>query len=371
MLSPIDDGEERVVVMTYGRGATALPADLPDRRTTLAAIAERAHVSIGTVSKVVNERAGVGDETRARVREVIAELGYITHAERQLSAAQLAEPTFELLVDPFDERNPYMFSFLGGATEASGDLGAALVTRRLDSISRMRPNDWARSLAAHHRAGVIEVTTRYSAGRERALRAVGLPMVLVDPIDFPRTTTMSIGATNWAGAYEATTHLLELGHTRIAYIGGPADAACDIARASGWAAAMGSAGHRVDADAVRRDSYSFEHGFAVATDLLRSLGRPTAIFAGADITAMGVLEAARRLGISVPDELSVVGFDDTVLARSSSPNLTTVHQPIADIGRTAVGALLRLARGESFATKRVELATHLVVRDSTAPPPRR
>lgn len=358
------------MVMTYGRGPMTSSADLPDRRTTLAAIAERAHVSIGTVSKVVNERAGVGDDTRARVREVIEQLGYVTHAERQLSASQLVEPTFELLVDPFDERNPYMFSFFGGATEAAGDLGAALVTRRLDSISRMRPNEWARSLASHHRAGVIEVTTRYSAGRERALRAVGLPMVLVDPIDFPRTTTMSIGATNWAGALEATTHLLERGHTRIAYIGGPADAACDIARASGWAAAMASAGHRVDVGAIKRDSYSFEHGFTVATSLLQSIARPTAIFAGADITAMGVLEAARRLGISVPAELSVVGFDDTVLARSSSPNLTTVHQPIADIGRTAVSALLRLARGESFATKRVELATHLVVRDSTAPPPR-
>jgi len=358
------------VVMTYGRGATALGDDLPDRRTTLAAIAQRAHVSIGTVSKVVNERAGVGEETRIRVRQVIEELGYVTHAERQLSAAQLAEPTFELLVDPFDERNPYMFSFLGGATEASGDLGAALVTRRLDSIARMRPNDWARSLASHHRAGVIEVTTRYSSGRERALRAVGIPMVLVDPIDFPRTATMSIGATNWAGAYEATMHLLDLGHVRIAYIGGPADAACDIARASGWAAAMGSAGHRVDPDTVARHSYSFEHGFTVASELLVRSDRPTAIFAGADITAMGVLEAARRLKLSVPDDLSVVGFDDTVLARSSSPNLTTVHQPIADIGRTAVGALLRLARGESFATKRVELATHLVVRDSTAPPRR-
>ena len=143
-----------------------------------------------------------------------------------------------------------------------------------------------------------------------------------------------------------------------------------MVRASGWAAAMGSAGHRVDLDSVRRDSYSFEHGFTVATELLRSLARPSAIFAGADITAMGVLEAARRLGLSVPRDLSVVGFDDTVLARSASPNLTTVHQPIADIGRTAVSALLRLARGESFATKRVELATHLIIRDSTAPPPR-
>lgn len=252
--------------------------------------------------------------------------------------------------------------------EAAGDLGAALVTRRIDMISPGRPNEWARTLAERSRAGVMEVTTRYSTARERALRAVGLPMVLVDPIDFPRTTTMSIGATNWAGAYAATQHLLELGHTRIAYIGGPVNASCDVARASGWAAAMNAAGRPADVATIRRDSYSFEHGLAIGTELLSVPRPPTAIFAGADITAMGVLEAARRLDIRVPEQLSVVGFDDTLLARSSSPNLTTVHQPIADIGRTAVSALLRLARGETFATKRVELATHLVVRDSTAPP---
>lgn len=340
-----------------------------NRRTTLSAIAQRAHVSVATVSKVVNERAGVGEETRERVKAVIADLGYTTHGERQLAAARLQEPTFELLIEPFDARNPYMFAFIEGAMEAAGQLEAALVTRRLDSIDAVRPTQWAKTLAEHSRAGVIEVTTRYSSARERALRAVGIPMVLVDPIDFPRTTTMSIGATNWAGALEATKHLLELGHTNIAYIGGPRDASCDLARASGWAAAMAEHGHRVDTEKVLRDAYSFEHGLAAGEALLSAPHRPTAIFAGADITAMGVLEAARRHQIRVPDDLSVVGFDDTVLARSASPNLTTVHQPITDIGRTAVSAAMRLARGETFATKRVELATHLVIRDSTAPPP--
>ncbi|MBB2976928.1 LacI family transcriptional regulator [Microbacterium endophyticum] len=346
------------------------PSDaLTGRRTTLSSIAERAHVSVATVSKVVNGRTGVGEETRQRVQNVIAELGYVTHGERQLSASRLAEPTFELLVEPFDERNPYMFALLGGAMEAAGDLGAALVTRRLDLLGDPSPVAWARTLAERSRAGVIEVTTRYSAAREKALRAVGLPMVLVDPIDFPRTATMSIGATNWAGAYAATEHLLELGHTRIAYIGGHPNAACDVARVSGWSAAMGAAGRRVNVETVPRHSYTFEHGLTAGGELLDAPHRPTAIFAGSDISAMGVMEAARRRGIRVPEELSVVGFDDTVLARSSAPNLTTVHQPIADIGRTAVNALLRLARGETFATKRVELATHLVVRDSTAPPP--
>jgi LacI family transcriptional regulator len=131
---------------------------------------------------------------------------------------------------------------------------------------------------------------------------------------------------------------------------------------------MSESGYRVDLDQVPRQAYSFEHGLEAGTTLLRRPNRPTAIFAGSDVSAMGVLEAARRLGIGVPDQLSVVGFDDTILARTSTPPLTTVHQPIADIGRTAVSTLLRLSAGETQATKRVELATHLVVRASTAPP---
>lgn len=338
------------------------------RRTTLAAVAEQAHVSIATVSKVVNERPGVGEETRVRVRAILQDIGYRTHAERQVTAQHLIEPTLELLVEPFDELNPYMFAFLAGATEAAGDLGAALVTRRLDLIPETTPARWARSLIERGRIGVIEVTAHYSAAREGALRAVGLPMVLVDPIDFPRTTTVSLGATNWAGAFAATQHLLELGHRRIAYIGGPLGAACDIARASGWAAAMAGAGLPADQEVVSRRAYSFEHGLHAGGDLLDAAEPPTAIFAGSDVTAMGVIEAARLRGIRVPEDLSVVGFDDTVLATSSAPNLTTVHQPVSDLGRTAVSSLLRLARGETFVTKRIELATHLVVRQSTAKP---
>jgi LacI family transcriptional regulator len=120
---------------------------------------------------------------------------------------------------------------------------------------------------------------------------------------------------------------------------------------------------------VPRGAYTFEHGLESALALLSSGNPPTAIFAGSDISAMGVLEAARQLGMTVPDRLSVVGFDDTIVARTSTPPLTTVHQPIADIGRAAVGALLRLSNGENLATKRVELSTHLVVRSSTAPRP--
>jgi LacI family transcriptional regulator len=339
------------------------------RKVTLRDVADAAHVSLATASKVLNQRAGVGSGTRERVQRVATDLGFVALAERQHAARQAGEATIEVLVEPEDVSNPYLALFLGGAIEVASSLDIGLLIRSIESAATRTPTAWATKLARSGRWGVIEVTSAYSASRERALRAAGLAMVLVDPIDSPRTTTYSIGATNWAGAYEATKHLLDLGHRRIDYIGGPPKASCDSIRAHGWAAAMAEAGIRVDMEGVPRRAYSFDHGLQAATELLTSSNPPTAIFAGSDASAMGVLEAARRLGITVPDELSVVGFDDTVLARASAPPLTTVHQPIADIGRAAVRTVLRLSSGENLTTKRVELATHLTVRSSTAKRP--
>jgi LacI family transcriptional regulator len=216
--------------------------------------------------------------------------------------------------------------------------------------------------------GVIEVTARYSKARADALRIVGLPLVLVDPLDEPRTSVYNIGATNWAGGVEATRHLLELGHRRIAYIGGPPSIACNIARQHGYMAALHQSDVAYDPSLVLHGSFTFEHGLDAAMQFLSRRQRPTAIFAASDLAALGVLEAARRLRISVPDQLSLVGFDNTGVAASSAPPLTTVHQPILLIGEAAVRTLIRLASGDQ-APKRIELATNLVVRASTAAVP--
>ncbi|MFJ4998508.1 LacI family DNA-binding transcriptional regulator [Microbacterium sp. NPDC088619] len=343
--------------------------DRAARKLTLRDVADAANVSLATASKVLNNRTGVGADTRDRVNQIAQDLGFVALTERQHAARQAGEATIEVLVEPDDVSNPYLALLLGGAIEVASSLDIGLLIRSIESAKARTPTAWATMLARSGRIGVIEVTSAYSAARERALRAAGLTMVLIDPIDSPRTTTYSIGATNWAGAYEATKHLLDLGHRRIDYIGGPPKASCDTVRAHGWAAAMAEAGIRVDIEGVPRRAFSFDHGLAAATELLTSTNPPTAIFAGSDASAMGVLEAARRLGVTVPDELSVVGFDDTVLARASAPPLTTVHQPIADIGRAAVSTLLRVSSGEHLATKRVELSTHLEVRASTAQRP--
>lgn len=348
---------------------TTTPAapGLRPNRVTLARVAEEAGVSVATASKVINGRGGVGADTRATIEEIVERLGYVSVGERERPVRGKREPLIEVVVDSL--LNPYTLAFLSGAVSGAENAETAVVTRQLSAIAKQTPLKWAQRLARGGRLGVVEVTSEFSTERERALRSVGLPFVLVDPLEVPRMSLVSVGATNWAGGLDATRHLIELGHADIAYVGGPSGSACDVARTHGYQAAMQQSGLRIDLTEIMHGPFTFEHGLSAGLEVLSRSVRPTAIFAASDVTAMGVMEAARTLGISIPEQLSIVGFDDTLLAQTSSPRLTTVHQPVEEIGQTAVETVLKLARGEALPSKRVELATYLVIRDSTAPPP--
>jgi LacI family transcriptional regulator len=176
----------------------------------------------------------------------------------------------------------------------------------------------------------------------------------------------SVGSTNFAGGLAATRHLLDLGHRQVAYLGGPATVACNQARLHGYRGAMEAAGAPVADGYVRTGRFSYEHGIAGGAALLDLPQPPTAVFAGSDETALGVIEAARLRDLRIPDDLSVVGFDDTPVARLAAPPLTTVRQPLREMGAVAVRTALRLAAGEGVDSHHVELATELVVRQSTA-----
>lgn len=336
-------------------------------RITLARVAAQAGVSPATVSKVLNARAGVSDRTRRRVEELVSDLGYVAVAERQRPARGTAEPLLEVLVDSLD--SPYTWLLLNGVVAAAEEHDGGIVLGRVSGLADEAPLAWAQRLARTGRIGVLEASTSTSPEREAALRAVGLPLVVVDPMDEPPASVHSVGATNWAGGLLATRHLVELGHRRIAYVGGPAGSPCDVARENGYLAGLREGGVVPDPSLTTHGPFTFEHGLTAGLSVLDRRDRPTAVFAGCDLIAVGLLEASRRLGIAVPDELSVVGFDDSGLAASSAPPLTTVHQPIVEMGRAAVGTLFRLAAADVPPVHRVELATHLVVRSSTAPPP--
>ena len=195
-----------------------------------------------------------------------------------------------------------------------------------------------------------------------------MPLVVIDPLNMPHARFTSVGSTNFAGGMAATQHLLSLGHRRIAYIGGPASATCNQARMHGYRAAMEADGAPVPPGYVTTGRFfDYENGVAMGSELIDLPERPTAMFAFSDELALGAIEAARVRGLRIPEDLSVVGFDDTQLARMASPPLTTVRQPLREIGGVALRTALRLAAGEKIESHHVELATTLVVRGSTAP----
>lgn len=336
-----------------GRGAGSRP--------TLAQVATLAGVSIATVSKVLNERDDVSAATRSRVLRLLEESRYEPTARRRPAAHR---HRFALLFHDF--MNPYSAELISGITDV--DDADVLVGRIQDGGRATDGDRWLRRLLIAGYDGAILVTTDLLGRDVRALERARIPVVVIDPVHIPNPGVTSIGATNWAGGYAAAHHLIELGHRRIAYLGGPPGAVVNLARLHGFRAAAEQAGLAVERDLVVDGDFSFEAGLRIGADLLARDPRPTAVFAASDIAALGVLQAADAAGLAVPDDLSVVGFDDTYMARWATPPLTTVRAPLQDIGRLAVRTLRRLVDGEALETHHLELATELVVRRSTAPP---
>jgi DNA-binding LacI/PurR family transcriptional regulator len=214
------------------------------------------------------------------------------------------------------------------------------------------------------------VTVAQLSERERAqLRTKDIPFVVFDPTHELPDDVAFVGATNWSGGRSATRHLAGLGHRRIAMIAGPDRILFCRARFDGYRSALEAAGLPADPALVVRAELSQEGGHAAARELLSRPGRPTAVFACNDLQALGVYQAARRAGLRIPEDLSVVGFDDLPLTALTDPPLTTVHQPLAEMAVAATEIALALGRGERPSQVGVELATTLTVRESTAPPP--
>jgi LacI family transcriptional regulator len=339
--------------------------------TTLAGVAASAGVSIATVSKVFNGRADVAPETRARVQTLLQEHRYIGRGAESAGRTLAAQPTVELV---FHGRlSSYSMAILQGVLDAATEVGVAVAVsvrpRQRATASAVRPDAWVRGLAKAGRRAVIDVVDDVRQGDLAALSRVHLPLVVIDPLNLPSRELTSVGATNFAGGVAATEHLLSLGHRRIAYMGADPTFAYNQARMHGYRAALEAAGVDIPAEYVRTASSQFQAGVAGGTDLLNLPQRPTAIVAATDEIAAGVVEAARARTLRVPEDLSIVGFDDTEVARLLSPPLTTIRQPLREMGRVALRTALLLAGGEQLDSHHVELATELIARKSTAPPP--
>ena len=330
-------------------------------RVTLAELAGEAQVSLSTVSKVLNGRSDVASTTRARVEELLDRHGYRPRGGTR-SRSTLLELVFHEL------ESAWALEIVRGVERVARENGLSVVLT--ESGTRHAPGpEWVAGVLARRPAGVVLVFSDLALESRRQLESRSIPFAIIDPAGDPAPDVPSVGSANWSGGMMATRHLIDLGHRRIAAITGPEDMMCSLARIDGYRSAMNTAGLSIDPDLIRYGDFHVDGGRARALELLDRPDRPTAIFAGSDLQALGVLDAARQLGISVPDELSIVGYDDLPMARWSSPALTTVHQPLIEMAEEAARMVMRMREGQEPNNLRLDLATSLVVRDSTAPPP--
>ena len=336
-------------------------SDHVPRAITIAAIAEEAGVSVPTVSRVLNGRADVAPGTRERVERLLRESGYRRRGRRAEGAGLI-----DLVFNDLD--SPWAVEIIRGVEDAAHAAGVGTVVSAIHHQAGST-RQWLSNVRARASDGAVLVTTNLDPLLHAELRSLRIPAVVIDPAGVPDLEVPTIGSNNWAGGVSATEHLVALGHRRIAHVAGRSDLWCSRARLNGYRAELQAAGLPADPDLVVEGNFDFESGFRAARQLLDLADRPTAVFAASDQMALGVTEALRRARLSVPNDISVVGFDDLPLVRWSSPPLTTVGQPLVAMGRLAVHTVLRLVRGERLESTRVELATALVVRDSTAPPP--
>jgi LacI family transcriptional regulator len=327
---------------------------------TIATIAQEAGVSVPTVSRVLNRRSDVAPGTRERVERLLQESGY-----RRRGAQASGAGLIDLVFDDLD--SPWAIEVMRGVEDAAHAAGVGTV---LTALHRQAGStrQWLSNLRARASNGAVLVTTGLDPLLQEELRSLHVPAVVIDPAGVPALDVPTIAADNFSGAVVATEHLVALGHRRIAHVAGRPTLWCSRARLDGYRSALQSAGLPFDPELVVEGNFDFESGFRAGRRLLELASPPTAIFAASDQMALGVTEALRRARVSVPDDMSVVGFDDLPVVRWSSPPLTTVNQPLVAMGRLAVHTVLRLVSGERLESTRVELATTLVIRDSTAPP---
>jgi LacI family transcriptional regulator len=331
------------------------------RVVTIAAVAVEAGVSVPTVSRVLNGRSDVAPSTRQRVEQVLRASGY----QRRGGGLRPPAGLLDLVFNDLD--SPWAVEIIRGVEQAAHAAGSGTV---VSAIHRSPSStwQWLDNLRARASDGVILVTTGLDPDLRSELDDLAVPAVVIDPAGKPDLDLPTIGATNWTGGVSATEHLVSLGHRRIAHIVGQPEVWCSRARMDGYRAALEAAGLSFDPDLVVPGEFDYESGSRAGHGLLGLADRPTAVFAADDQMALGVIEAVRRAGLRVPQDLSVVGFNDLPQVRWSSPPLTTVRQPLVAMGMLAVRMVLRLVRGEVLESPKVELSTELVVRESTAPP---
>ena len=326
------------------------------RRVTIGDVAAQAGVSIATVSKVINGRYGVAAETLARVQAVIDELGY----ESSIVAQSLRSHRTNVIGIVVADIEPFSAELLKGAARAIRGTGYELVVYSGGGLSRDRAG-WERRYLSRVSGTLTDGTILVTPTVVDV--AIGAPVVAVDPHTGP-TSLPTVASDNLTGAVTATEYLVGLGHRRIGFLAGRPDLESARLREQGFRRALAAAGIPVDPDLVRVGGYEVASADEPARQMLRLSPPPTAVFAANDVTAIQVMRVAASLGMSVPGDLSVIGFDNIPESALTEPGLTTIEQPIQDMGSEAVRMLIGLIDRTGGGPMQLTLPTSLVVRQS-------
>jgi LacI family transcriptional regulator len=331
---------------------------------TIIDVAREAGVSYSTVSRVVNNYEHVKPETREKVMNAMMRLGYVVNQQaRSLRGGR--SQVVGLLVP--DVGNGYIGAIIRG-------IDAELAINQYDLMlytthrQKTKESSYVATITRGLADGLLLLLPTNVEAYMASLQQQQFPHVLIDYQAVDNDLTSTVQATNWQGAYDATAYLIDMGHHRIAFVIGLPEMQCSLDRLDGYRVALETYGISYDPALIYAGDFFRAEGYEAARKFLALDHPPTAIFAANDASAFGVMEAVRNCGLSVPDDISIIGFDDILESRQVHPPLTTVRQPLEDMGRLAVQILLARLENPDLPGERAELPTELIVRESCMSP---
>ena len=333
------------------------------KKVTIVDVASEAGVSFGTVSRVINNDVHVKDETRKRVLDTMRRLNFVANRQAR-SLAGGKTNTLGLLVP--DLGTGYIGEIIRGIDAVIGEASFDLMLYTTHRKATKEVN-YVNNLIHGMVDGLILVLPRNPIDYVELLSSQNFPFVLIDHQGTGENCP-AIGSTNWQGAYYATNYLIQLGHRRIGFITGWLDLGCAIDRLEGYKAALKNNKIPLNNDLIFEATFAQLDGYEGTKKFLDLKKPPTAIFASNDVMAIAAMDAVRERGLRIPEDISIIGFDDVPQASLVRPSLTTVRQPLEQMGRTAAQILLDILRNPNHSHQRIELPTELIIRDSTAKP---
>lgn len=331
---------------------------------TIYDVAKKAGVSIATVSRVLNNSIHVSEKTKQKVKTAIEELNYTPNI---LASALTKKSTLTIGLLIPDISNPFFSELSRGVEDACNDFGFNTVICNTD-YSLQKEAAYINLLRQKSVDGFVITTAHYNDKNVIQLIKDRIPMVLLDR-NIERSDAYDIDlvlSDNIGGGYLATKHLIQLGHKNIACFLGPPEIEVNVEREKGYIKAMKEAKLTINPSLVAYGDFKLEFGYKKTIELLNRHIIPTAFFAANDLIAVGIIRALKSVGLSVPSDISVVGFDDTIFAEIIDPPLTSVNQPIREMGYHATKLLIKKLRGERSTSKKIIFDTELIIRESTS-----